>query len=130
MPIESWLYKLPLRLRSLFRRSRVEQDLRDEILDHIERQTALNIAGGTSTRWWFVSRYSSVVRGMWFLVSGLRPVVDGTRECEGLNLQHPLSVDSSHAIATRALESHAPRRIMARLLGRARGPRASWRAIA
>ncbi|MFI5231416.1 MAG: ABC transporter permease [Gemmatimonadales bacterium] len=46
MPIESWLYKLPLRLRSLFRRSRVEQDLDDEILDHIERQTALNIAAG------------------------------------------------------------------------------------
>lgn len=48
MPIESWLYKLPLRLRSLFRRSRVEQDLEDEILDHIGRQTALNIAGGMS----------------------------------------------------------------------------------
>jgi len=32
-----WLYKLPLRLRSLFRRGRVEQELSDELRFHLEK---------------------------------------------------------------------------------------------
>ena len=32
-----WLYKLPLRLRSLFRKSTVEQELRDELRFHLEK---------------------------------------------------------------------------------------------
>src|SRR5579872_5547907 len=35
---EHWLYQLPLRLRSLFRRSQVEQDLEDEFQYHLERK--------------------------------------------------------------------------------------------
>jgi predicted permease len=46
MPFERWLRTLPLRFRSLFRRSEVEQELDDEIRDHIERQTAANISAG------------------------------------------------------------------------------------
>lgn len=41
-----WIYKLPLRLRSLFRKSQVESDLGDEIRYHLEELTALNIAKG------------------------------------------------------------------------------------
>ena len=48
MGIERWLYTLPLRLRSLFRRKEVEDDLDDEIRDHIERQTAANMRDGMS----------------------------------------------------------------------------------
>lgn len=40
------LTTIPLRFRSLFRRDRVEQDLDDEIRDHLERQTDANIASG------------------------------------------------------------------------------------
>ena len=36
MRIEHWLYSLPLRLRSLFRRARVEQDLDEELAYHLE----------------------------------------------------------------------------------------------
>ena len=32
------LYTVPLRVRSLFRRDQVEQDLEDEFRDHLERQ--------------------------------------------------------------------------------------------
>ena len=46
MFLERWVHVLPLRLRSLFRRNRVEHELADEIRDHIERQTAANIAAG------------------------------------------------------------------------------------
>lgn len=44
--IMRWLFTLPLRMRSLFRGAEVEQELDDELRDHIERQTAANIAAG------------------------------------------------------------------------------------
>ena len=40
------LYTVPLRLRSLFRRDQVEQDLEDEFRDHLERQVEAGIARG------------------------------------------------------------------------------------
>jgi predicted permease len=40
------LSTIPLRFRSLFRRDRVEQDLEDEIRDHLERQVEANVARG------------------------------------------------------------------------------------
>jgi putative ABC transport system permease protein len=43
---EHWIYTVPLRLRSLFRREQVEQDLEEEIRDHLERRTADYIAQG------------------------------------------------------------------------------------
>src|SRR5438128_872932 len=41
-----WLYTVPLRLRSLFRRRREEQELDDEMRYHIERLAEQNIAAG------------------------------------------------------------------------------------
>lgn len=37
---EHWIYTLPLRLRSLFRRPQADQDLDEKIRDHLERRTA------------------------------------------------------------------------------------------
>lgn len=37
MPVGSWIYTVPLRLRSLFRRNQVEEELADEMRDHMER---------------------------------------------------------------------------------------------
>src|SRR3954468_6632807 len=48
MRIEHWFYELPLRLRSLFRRARVEQDLDEEIQYHVERKTEEFLARGLS----------------------------------------------------------------------------------
>ncbi len=48
MRIERWLYTLPLRVRSLFRRDAVERELDEEICEHIERQTAANMSVGMS----------------------------------------------------------------------------------
>lgn len=48
MRVERWLYSLPLRFRSMFRRDGVERDLDDELRDHIERETRANIARGMS----------------------------------------------------------------------------------
>src|SRR5262245_6065503 len=39
---ERWLYTMPLRIRSLFRRRRVDQELDEELEYHLERQIELN----------------------------------------------------------------------------------------
>ena len=41
-----WLYKLSLRLRSLFRKSHVEQELNDEVRFHLEELTGEKLAKG------------------------------------------------------------------------------------
>ena len=46
MRLEHWLYTIPLRLRSLFRRDHVEGELDEEVRFHIERQIADATARG------------------------------------------------------------------------------------
>jgi predicted permease len=46
MRLENWLYTIPLRLRSLLVRHRQDQDLDEELRDHIERQTRENQSRG------------------------------------------------------------------------------------
>src|SRR5262245_380227 len=46
MRLKHWFYIAPLRLRSLFRRAQVEQELDEELRYHIERQTEELIAKG------------------------------------------------------------------------------------
>ena len=41
-----WIYKLPLRVRSLFRKKRVEQELSEEMRFHLEKLVEENIARG------------------------------------------------------------------------------------
>ena len=43
---EHWLFTIPLRLRSLFRRAQADQELDDELRDHVERRTQEYIAKG------------------------------------------------------------------------------------
>src|SRR5258705_9615147 len=43
-----WLYTLPLRLRSLLRRSRVDDELDEEFRGHVERETQAWISRGLS----------------------------------------------------------------------------------
>jgi putative ABC transport system permease protein len=46
MDIQSWIYSIPLKLRSLFRRSEVEQDLDDELRYHVEMEIERGIQSG------------------------------------------------------------------------------------
>ena len=46
MRLERWLYILPLLLRNLFRRRRVEQELDEELQFHLERECRERIAHG------------------------------------------------------------------------------------
>ena len=46
MRLKYWFYIAPLRLRSLFRRRQVEQELDEELRYHIERQIEEHISKG------------------------------------------------------------------------------------
>src|ERR1035438_2280444 len=46
MRMEHWVYEIPLRVRSLFRRTRVEQELDEELQYHLERKTEEFLARG------------------------------------------------------------------------------------
>src|SRR5213083_2110418 len=43
---EHWLYTIPLRLRSLFRWTQADQEVDDELRDHLERKTEEYVAQG------------------------------------------------------------------------------------
>ena len=43
---EHWLFTIPLRLRSLFRWTQADQELDDELRDHLERKTEEYAAEG------------------------------------------------------------------------------------
>src|SRR5438309_11478203 len=43
---EHWLYTIPLRLRSLFRWMQADQEVDDELGDHLERKTQEYVAKG------------------------------------------------------------------------------------
>ncbi len=57
MSFEQWFYTLPLRLRSLFSRKHVDQELKDELRDHLELQIKENLARGMSPE---DARYSAL----------------------------------------------------------------------
>ena len=46
MRFQHWIYEVPLRLRSLFRRGDVDRELQEELQFHIDRQIEENIAKG------------------------------------------------------------------------------------
>lgn len=46
MRLKHWFYTVPLRLRSLFRRAQVEQELDEEFRYHLERQIEEHITKG------------------------------------------------------------------------------------
>lgn len=50
MRLQRWLYIVPLRLRSLLRRGRVEQELDEELRYHLERQIEENLGKGMTAR--------------------------------------------------------------------------------
>jgi len=50
MRTEHWLYTIPLRLRSLFRRSQTDQELADELRDHIEEKTEEYVTSGMAAQ--------------------------------------------------------------------------------
>src|SRR5260370_23164117 len=77
MHIEHWFYAVPLRLRSLLRRQRVEQELDEELQYHLERKIEEYIAQGLTPE---QSRYAAL-RAM----DGLAQRKEECRDMRGVN---------------------------------------------
>ncbi len=92
MGLEHWLYKLPLRLRSLFRRSRVEQELREEFEYHLERKIEyLKSQGMPATE-----AHNQALRAM----SGMEQQKEKCREARGVSWIEDLITDLRYALRT------------------------------
>src|SRR5690348_4808015 len=74
---EHWLYTIPLRLRSLFRRSQADQELDDELRDHLERKTEQYAAQGMTQE--------EASRRARFDLSGIEQTKEKCRDARGVN---------------------------------------------
>jgi hypothetical protein len=90
MRLEQWLYAVPLRLRSLFRRQRVEQDLDDELQYHLERKIEEYIAQGLTPE----QSRQAALRAM----DGLTRRKEECRDMRGINAVDNTLQDLRHSI--------------------------------
>src|SRR5436853_6656291 len=85
-----WLDALTMRLRSLFRRGRVEDELDAELRFHLERQVEENLARGMSVE----EARTSTLSGM----GSVALIKDQARESLGMRLLDELRQDVGYAI--------------------------------
>jgi len=88
--LQRWIYKLPLRLRSLFRRRRVELELDEEFQFHLDRQIEAFVADGMDTR---EARYAAL-RAM----GGMDQHKEAARDTRGIGFFDTLSRDLRYAV--------------------------------
>jgi putative ABC transport system permease protein len=89
MRVEHWLYTVPLRLRSLFRRSQVERELDEELQYHLERQIEEYTARGM--------RLSEARTQALRALGGVERRKDEMRDTRGLNWLDDLRRDVRYA---------------------------------
>lgn len=92
MSLEHWLYKLPLRLRSLFRRRQVESELNEEFQYHLDRQIEALTSQGLSPN----EARESALRNM----GGMEQQQEKCREARGIHWIEDLGQDLRYALRT------------------------------
>jgi putative ABC transport system permease protein len=85
-----WSYKLPLRFRSLFRKNRVENELRDELRFHLENMIEENIARGMTPE---ESRYAALRE-----FGGIEQMKEECRDSWGMRLISELGQDVRYGL--------------------------------
>jgi macrolide transport system ATP-binding/permease protein len=90
MTFEKWSHTVPLRLRSRFRRKKVDQELTDELRDHLEQQIKENLAIGMSPE---DARYSAL-RAM----GGMAQIEQQCRDARGGNVMENLVQDLRYGV--------------------------------
>src|SRR5439155_10441052 len=85
-----WLYKLPLRFRSLFRKSTVERELSDELRFHLEKLVEERIAKGVTPA---EARYAAL-RGL----GGVEQIKEECRDMRRVNHIESLARDLRYAM--------------------------------
>lgn len=86
----SWLQKLTLRLRALFRKSRVERELDDELRFHLHRQIEENIASGMSPE---EARYAALCA-----FGGVEQIKEACRDMRGITFIETLIQDLRYGV--------------------------------
>src|SRR5215813_10318597 len=92
MRIKHWFYTIPLRLRSIFRRRQVEQELDEELRYHIDRQIEENIAKGMTPE---EARYAAMRA-----IGGVERRKEECRDMRRVRLIENLAQDLRYAIRT------------------------------
>jgi len=92
MGLEQWIYKLPLRLRSLIRRSRVEQELREEFEYHLERKIEYLQSQGIPA----AEARNQAMRA----IGGMEQQKEKCREARGVSWIEDLITDLRYALRT------------------------------
>jgi len=77
MRLEQWLYTVPLKLRSLFRRRQVEQELDEELQYHLERKIEEGVAQGRTPE---EARYAALRD-----IQGIEQRKEECRDMRGMN---------------------------------------------
>jgi predicted permease len=90
MRLEHWLYKLPLRLRSLFRGTQVDQDLNDEMQYHMDRLVQEHMKKGLPEE----SARLAAVRAM----DGLEQNKEKCRDARSVSVPLNLARDIRYAV--------------------------------
>src|SRR5215469_1039598 len=85
-----WFYKLPLRLRSLFRKRHVEQELGDELRFHLEKLVVERVAKGISPQ---NARYAALRE-----LGGVEQIKEECRDMRRLNLIENLIQDIRYGL--------------------------------
>jgi macrolide transport system ATP-binding/permease protein len=85
MTFEQWLYTIPLRLRSFFRRKEVDEELKSELREHLEQQIQENLAAGLSPE---EARYSALRK-----MGGMTQIEQQCRDARGGNVMEDLIQD-------------------------------------
>lgn len=92
MRLEHWLYTIPLRLRSLFRRKRIEDELEEELQFHLAQRTETEIAQGKDAE---EARYTAL-RAM----EGIAQRKEECRDARRVRWLEDLLRDAKYAIRT------------------------------
>ena len=90
MDIEQWLYSLPLRLRSFFHPKQVDQEMKEELHEHLEQQISENIAKGMFPE----EARRSAMRAM----GGLAQIEQQCRDARGGSVLQDLAQDLRYGL--------------------------------
>jgi putative ABC transport system permease protein len=90
VPPEHWWYTIPLRLRSLLRRDRVEHELDDEVRFHLERRIAEDVAHGVPPN----EARRTAIRAF----DGVEQRKEECRDMRGLNLIDSVAQDFRYGV--------------------------------
>jgi predicted permease len=92
--LRHWIYTVPLRLRSIFRRAQVERELDEELRFHLEARIQQEIASGKSPE---QARYASL-----HAMNGMEQRKEECRDMRRVNLIDDLVRDLRYALRTLA----------------------------